>query len=130
MGARSTWVDLQRPLLESAPPLAPSERAAGYALLAAAILAEVAGTTCMRISTATPAYAWWRVGAYACYAASFAAFPSILTRIPLAVAYATWSGAGSALVAVVSAVVFGEALRARQLVALVGIACGVALLQA
>ena len=63
-----------------------------------------------------------------CYGTAFSLFPWIVQEVPLAVAYATWSGVGSAAVAVVAVMCFGEVLRWPQIVAIGGIVASVGML--
>lgn len=95
-------------------------------LLLAAIVSEVIGTTCMKLTQLSE---WWRVMGYVCYAFSFSLFPTIIQRIPLSVAYATWSAMGTASIALVSVVFFDETLNRRQVFATCGILVSVVLLQ-
>ena len=60
---------------------------------------------------------WWRLPAYVLYAVSFSLFPWIIERIPLSVAYATWSGAGCAAVSLLSVVIFHEKMSYAQWIA-------------
>lgn len=80
-----------------------------YVLLALAIAAEVCATSCLKL---TDGYTrlWPTVGVAAGYLLSFVLLGRALTRIPVSVAYAVWSGAGTAAVAGIGAVAFGEAL--------------------
>ncbi len=64
-------------------------------ILVAAIVLEVAGTTCMKLSAGftrpVPSLLLW-----VCYAASFTARTLALKDIEVSVAYAIWSGVGTA----------------------------------
>ncbi|MDQ7785596.1 MAG: multidrug efflux SMR transporter [Desulfomonilaceae bacterium] len=79
----------------------------GGLILACAILLEVAGTTCMKLSEGftklTPS-----VLIFVFYGLSFAALTIALKFIDLSVAYAIWAGVGTALIAVVGIAHFGE----------------------
>jgi small multidrug resistance pump len=48
------------------------------------------------------------------YALSFSIFPYALKRIPLSIAYATWSGAGMVLTTALDYFVFGMQLSVRK----------------
>lgn len=116
--------NLDRPLL----PI-PEEKVVpfmGIVLLVAAIVSEVVGTTCMKLTVLSE---WWRVAAYMCYAVSFSLFPTILQQIPLSVAYATWSSVGTVSITLVSLTFFEETLNLRQICATCGIVISVVLLQ-
>jgi len=80
-----------------------------YLLLALAIAAEVCATSCLKL---TEGYTrlWPTVAVAVGYVLSFVLLGRALTRIPVSVAYAVWSGAGTAAVATIGAAAFGEPL--------------------
>ena len=59
------------------------------------------------------------------YVACFSLFTHVLKVIPLGVAYAIWSGIGTALTALIGAALFGEALSTQKVGALAVIVAGV-----
>lgn len=65
---------------------------------------------------------------FACYAGSLTMLTLALKRIELGVAYAIWAGLGTALVAGIGAVVFGESMNFIKALAIVLIIAGVVLL--
>ena len=75
--------------------------------LTMAILLEVAGTTCMKLSEgfAKPLFS---VLLFVFYFSSFAVLTLALKKIDVSLAYAIWAGAGTALIAVVGMFYFGE----------------------
>jgi small multidrug resistance pump len=92
--------------------------------LSAAILFEVAGTTCMKLSKGfsvlTPS-----ILIFVFYACAFA-LNTIATRtIELSVAYAIWSGVGTALTAAIGILYFKEPATAVKLVSVTLIVIGV-----
>lgn len=93
--------------------------------LAAAILLEISGTTALKLSDG-----FSRLGpsgtVVVCYAASFALLSLALRGIDLSTAYAVWSGVGTALVAAIGIVWFGEPAGLWKLVCLALIIAGVA----
>ena len=93
-------------------------------LLAMAILFEVAGTTSMKLAEGftrlVPS-----VLIFVFYAASFALLTVAIRRIDLAVAYAVWSGLGTALIAVIAVIAFGESMPPMKVGALALIIVGV-----
>lgn len=103
---------------------------ATYLLLAAAIVAEVAGTICLQLShgfTRLLPSAVVVVG----YAISFAALAIVLKRgLPVAVAYAIWSAIGVALIAGIGAVWLDQRLTLVQVLGLVLVVAGVVALEA
>ena len=93
--------------------------------LAAAIFLEICGTTSLKLSDgfsrAGPA-----VVVVVCYAASFFVLSLALRGIDLAIAYAIWSGVGTALVAAIGILWFGEPAGLWKLVCIGLIVAGVA----
>ena len=83
-------------------------------VLAAAILLEVAGTTCMRLSEG---FTRWvpSLLIFVFYAASFALNTMIVGRLGLSVVYAVWSGAGTVLTAMIGYLYFKEPATALKL---------------
>merc|ERR1712060_905335 len=87
-----------RPTLMVQPGMAPG------VLLAVTIALEVSATTCMKMaSRGSP---WWNVGVYGGYILCFSIFPFVLKHLPLGVAYAIWSGAGTAMTPLMGALIF------------------------
>ena len=97
-------------------------------VLVAAIAAEVGGTTCLKLSEGfsrlVPS-----LGVVVLYMLSFVFLAWVLKSIDLSVAYAIWAGLGTALVAGVGFLVFGEAISAVRLVSIGLIILGVVGLQ-
>ena len=96
--------------------------------LALAIVAEVFGTTMLKVASQTPGV-WSILGVAAGYAAAFALLFLTVRAVPLGIAYAIWSGAGTALVALVGWVVFEQRLSGAALIGIAMIAAGVVVLQ-
>ncbi len=78
-----------------------------WAVLSAAILFEVAGTTCMRLSDGfnrlTPS-----VLIFVFYAISFVLNTLVIRTLGLSVVYAVWSGVGTVLTALIGYLYFKE----------------------
>jgi small multidrug resistance pump len=93
--------------------------------LAIAILLEISGTTALKLSNG-----FTRLGpvmvVVVCYVASFAVLSLALRRIDLSTAYAVWSGVGTALVAAIGILWFGEPAGLWKLLSLALIIVGVA----
>ena len=93
--------------------------------LAAAIVLEICGTTALKLSQG-----FTRIGPGAvvvlCYASSFALLSVALRRIDLSFAYAVWSGVGTAAVAAIGILWFGESAGMWKLLSLALIVLGVA----
>ena len=90
----------------------------GWFLLAIAIVLEVCGTTCMKLSHGfkdlIPT-----VLVFVFYAMSFSAFIYALKTIDLSVSYAIWAGLGLSLIAAIGILYFKEPMSAQRLVFLV-----------
>jgi len=93
--------------------------------LAAAIVLEICGTTSLKLSDGFTRLAPSGAVVF-CYAASFALLSLALRGIELSIAYALWSGVGTAAVAAIGVVWFGESAGAWKLVCLALIVLGVA----
>ncbi len=95
-----------------------------YYLLLLAILFEVCGTTCMKLSEGfsklIPS-----VLIFVFYAISFFLFTLALKGIDVSIAYAIWAGLGTALITVVGIFWFREPASALKLVSLVVVVMGV-----
>jgi small multidrug resistance pump len=93
--------------------------------LAMAIAFEICGTTSLKLSDG-----FTRIGPSSavvlCYLASFGLLSLALRGIELSVAYAVWSGVGTAVVAAIGILWFGEGAGAWKLVCLALIVLGVA----
>ena len=98
----------------------------GRALLALTIALEVFATTSMKLASTRPI---WHLGTVVGYGSCFSVFPLVLRKMPLGVAYAIWSGVGTALTALIGAALFGEALSTQKVGALSIIVLGVVLLE-
>jgi len=87
----------------------------GWFLLAIAIVMEVCGTTCMKLSHGfkeiTPS-----VLVFVFYAISFTAFIYALKTIDLSISYAIWAGLGLALIAIIGTVYFKEPVTASKII--------------
>jgi small multidrug resistance pump len=95
-----------------------------WILLALAIVLEVAGTTCMKLSGGFTKVLPSAL-LFVFYAAAFTALNFALRKIDVSIAYAIWAGVGTALVAVIGAVYFREHLTAFKLFSIALIIIGV-----
>lgn len=99
-----------------------------YVLLAVAILSEVAGTTCMKLSDGfkrkLPI-----LGLLVCYVLAFSALGIAMMDLPLGVIYGLWAGIGTALTAIVGALIWKEGFGIRKLAGIGLIIAGVILLE-
>lgn len=98
--------------------------AQAWAILSGAILFEVAGTTCMRLSEGftrlTPSLL-----IFVFYAVSFALNTVVIRVLGLSVVYAVWSGVGTVLTALIGIYYFKEPATALKLASIGLIVVGV-----
>ncbi len=96
----------------------------GGLILTFAILLEVAGTTCMKLSEGftklTPS-----VLIFVFYGLSFVALTVALRFIDLSITYAVWAGVGTAIIAVIGITYFGEPISAIKVISICLIILGV-----
>ena len=92
--------------------------------LAVAIVLEVMGTTCMKLSEGftklTPS-----VLVFVLYMGSFAFMILALKKMELGVVYAIWAGLGTALIAIIGIVWFQESVSLLKIVSIAFIVLGV-----
>ncbi|MEJ8634240.1 multidrug efflux SMR transporter [Streptomyces sp. MS2.AVA.5] len=79
----------------------------GYGLLAAAIVAEVAGTTAMKYSDGFTKL-WPSVLTILGYVIAFSLLAQTLKTMSVGTAYAIWAGIGTAAVAAIGMIFLGE----------------------
>lgn len=95
-----------------------------WVLLAGAIMAEIVATTSMKMSAGLT-----RLGPTAVmvvgYLIAFGLLAVALKRIEIGVAYAIWSGVGTAAIATIGVLAFGESMNTIKLVSLGLIVLGV-----
>ena len=99
----------------------------GWILLVVAIVLEVVGTTNMKLSEGFSKLVPSMLVLFF-YALSIVALTFAVNRLDVSVAYAVWSGMGTALVAMIGIWFFQESLTTTKLVALGLIIVGVAML--
>ncbi|HEX6870478.1 MAG TPA: multidrug efflux SMR transporter [Micromonosporaceae bacterium] len=98
-----------------------------YLLLAAAIVTEVLGTTAMKQSLGFTRL-WPSIGAVVAYVVSFGLFAQTLKSMAVGVAYAIWAAAGTALIAAIGMIFFGESTSAPRVIGLLLVIAGVVVL--
>ena len=95
--------------------------------LTLAILSEVAGTTCMKLSAgftkSIPSTLMWLF-----YGVCFYFLTLSLKKVDVSVAYAIWSGIGTALIATVGVLYFREPMSSLKIIGIVAIIGGVIVL--
>jgi small multidrug resistance pump len=81
----------------------------GYLMLAAAIAAEVGGTTALKYSDGFSRL-WPSVLTVLGYAVSFVLLAQTLKTVQVGTAYAIWSGVGTAAIAMIGVAFLGEGM--------------------
>ncbi|MDX3066225.1 MULTISPECIES: DMT family transporter [Streptomyces] len=99
----------------------------GYGLLAAAIAAEVAGTTAMKYSEGFTRL-WPSLATVVGYVLAFALLAQTLKTLSVGTAYAIWAGAGTAAVAAIGIIWMGESAGPAKLAGVALIVAGVVVL--
>ncbi|MFA0822749.1 MAG: multidrug efflux SMR transporter [Methanomethylovorans sp.] len=95
-----------------------------YLYLAAAILFEICGTTCMKLSEGfTRTLPWILIFVF--YGISFVSFTIALKKIDVSVAYAIWAGLGVALISLIGFIGFNEPMSLIRIMSLALIIIGV-----
>ncbi|MFJ3707757.1 MULTISPECIES: multidrug efflux SMR transporter [unclassified Streptomyces] len=98
-----------------------------YVLLAAAIAAEVGGTTAMKYSDGFSKL-WPSLGTVAGYLLAFVLLAQVLKSMSVGTAYAIWAGTGTAAIAAIGMLFMGETMSAAKLGGIVLVIAGVVLL--
>ncbi|WP_405098918.1 DMT family transporter [Oceanobacillus sp. FSL H7-0719] len=80
----------------------------GYSYLAISIIAEVFGTAMLKLSDGFTAFLP-SLGVVGGYGLAFYCLSLCLRTIPLSLAYAIWSGAGTAIIALIGYIFWNEA---------------------
>jgi len=98
-----------------------------YVFLLVAIAFEVVATSLLK---ATDGFSrlWPTVACLGAYAAAFAALAVAVRHVPVGVAYAMWSGIGTAAIVAIGVVFLGESLSVGKVVGVALVIGGVALL--
>ncbi|MDH6126081.1 multidrug efflux SMR transporter [Kitasatospora sp. GP82] len=98
-----------------------------YLLLTLAIASEVCATSCLKLTEGFTRL-WPSLGVGLGYLLSFLLLGRALKHIPVSIAYAVWSGAGTAAVAAIGTIAFGEQLGRAQWLGIALIIVGVVVL--
>lgn len=98
-----------------------------YGLLAAAIAAEVAGTTAMKYSEGFTRL-WPSIGTVVGYLIAFTLLAQTLKTLSVGSAYAIWAGVGTAAVALIGILFLGESSGLAKITGIALIVAGVVVL--
>ena len=98
-----------------------------WVLLSLAILAELAGSTCMKLSNG---FSNWyaSVLTFVFYGISFSIFIFVLKHFDLSFVYALWAGVGILLVSIIGMTFFKEPVSLMKVVSILIIVVGVVML--
>jgi small multidrug resistance pump len=100
-----------------------------WIFLSVAIVMEVAATSALKASDGFSRL-WPSLIVVAGYGAAFFFLSLTLRTIPVGVAYAVWAGAGIALIALISWLIFGQTLDIPAIIGLLLIVAGVVVINA
>lgn len=100
----------------------------GVLYLVGAIIAEVFGTSMMKL-TAMLKNKLPILGIIFGYGIAFYLLSLALTQVPLSFAYAVWSGAGTALTAMIGFLVFKEKISKQTIIGIVLLIVGIVLMR-
>ncbi len=92
--------------------------------LTLAIIFEVSGTTCMKLSHGFTKL-FPSIAMFIFYGLSFAFMPLVLKKMEISIAYAIWAGMGTALIALIGILWFKEPATALKIISLALIIFGV-----
>jgi small multidrug resistance pump len=95
-----------------------------WMMLAIAIVAELVGTTALKLSVGFTRIPWAAL-VVAGYAVSFYLMAQTLKTLPIGVVYAIWAGVGTVGTAVIGLAIFGESLTALKALGIALIVGGV-----
>ena len=95
-----------------------------WVVLAAAIACEVAGTVFMKMSNSLTRWIWIPPMLIA-YVLALLGLALALRTIEVGIAYAVWAACGTALIAIVGIVFFGESLSPLKMIAIAMVIAGV-----
>lgn len=98
-----------------------------YVFLALAITAEVIATSLLKYTDGFSRL-WPTVGSLAMYGLAFALLAQTLRTIPVGVAYAMWSGVGTAAIVAIGAAFLGEPLTVTKVLGVSLVIAGVVVL--
>jgi len=96
----------------------------GYVYLALAIVLEICGTTCMKLSNGFE-NKFFAAGTLISFGVCFYFTALSMKTIPLNILYATWSGLGIVFAAVIAKIFFHETISTAGLIGLIFIVVGV-----
>ncbi len=96
----------------------------GWIYLITAILMEVSGTTCMKISRGFSRF-WPSLLIFLFYGTALVFLTLALKKIQISTAYAVWSALGTALIAIIGFVLFKENITTLKVISIALIILGV-----
>ena len=95
-----------------------------WLLLILAVVCEVFGTLSLKLSNGFSVL-WPSIAVVAGYGLSFVLLARVLKSMEVGIAYAAWSGLGTALVAIAGVLIFGESASLAKAVCIIMIVGGV-----
>ena len=99
-----------------------------WLILCLSIALEVCGTVCLKLSDGM-SRPLPILGVVLFYLSAFALMSTSLKSLEIGIAYAIWAAAGTALIAIIGIVFFGESIASGKIVGLAFVIAGVVLLK-
>jgi small multidrug resistance pump len=94
--------------------------------LVLSITCEILGTTSLKLSSEDGPHAWkYGIGVVVLYTLCFAFLAQCMKHFSLGTLYATWSGLGVALVAIIGVIFFGDNTNALKVISFLLLIAGV-----
>ncbi|MEM0927522.1 MAG: multidrug efflux SMR transporter [Planctomycetota bacterium] len=98
----------------------------GWLWLIGSIVCEVVGTTFLKLASAGGKHTvGYTVGVGVFYVTSFALLSIAMRYFSLSTVYATWSGLGVSLLAVIGVIAFGDQVNALKIISLLLVIAGI-----
>ena len=99
-----------------------------WLILCLSIALEVCGTVCLKLSNGM-SRPLPILGVVLFYLSAFALMSTSLKSLEIGIVYAIWAAAGTALIAIIGIVFFGESIASEKIVGLAFVIAGVVLLK-
>ncbi|MEM9353687.1 MAG: multidrug efflux SMR transporter [Planctomycetota bacterium] len=98
----------------------------GWLWLLGSIVCEVIGTTFLKLASDGGKHSgWYSAGVVVFYVVCFALLGGAMKHFSLSTVYATWSGLGVSLLAVIGVVAFGDQINPLKILSLILVVAGV-----
>ena len=108
------------------PGLKGTKKMVGWFWLIGSIVGEVVGTTFLKLASDGGKHTvWYSIGVAAFYVTSFVLLSRAMRYFSLSTVYATWSGLGVLLLAVIGVIAFGDQINALKIISIILVIAGI-----